>query len=92
VLFISDNLFSWGTTVWEGMMRMKGTSSMQTRQVAVKDSWIDPLWKYTEGKILSILNVYKIEGVLTLIHEEQVKMPYPLVIDNLQVNNSTHFL
>jgi len=71
---------------------MKGTSSMQTRQVAVKDSWINPLQKYTEGKILSILNAYKIEGIPTLIHEEQVKAPYLSVINNLQVNNVTHFL
>ena len=90
VLFISDNLSGRGTTVWEGMMKAKG--SLQTRQVAVKDSWIDPLRKYTEGKILSILNAYKIEGVPTLVHEEQVKAPYLSTIDNLQVNNSTHFL
>ncbi|KAI6010125.1 hypothetical protein EDC04DRAFT_2906180 [Pisolithus marmoratus] len=91
VLFISDNLFSWGTTVWEGMMKARGTSGMQARKVAVKDSWIDPLQKYTEGKILSILNVCKIEGVPMLVHEEQVKAPYLSVVDCLWVNGSTHF-
>ncbi|KAI6039187.1 hypothetical protein EDC04DRAFT_2523982, partial [Pisolithus marmoratus] len=73
VLFISDNLFGRGTMVWEGMMKARGTSGMQARKVAVKDSWIDPLRKYTEGKILSILNACKIEGIPTLVHEEQVK-------------------
>ncbi|KAI5994537.1 hypothetical protein EDC04DRAFT_2910536 [Pisolithus marmoratus] len=77
VLFISDNLFGRGTTVWEGMMKARGTSGMQARKVAVKDLWIDPLRKYTEGKILSILNVCKIKGIPTLVHEEQVKAPYP---------------
>ena len=89
LLFISDNLFSRGTTVWEGMMKMRGTSSMQTRQVAVKDSWIDPLRKYTEGKVLSILNACKIEGVPTLIHEEQVKAHDPSAS---HINCSTHLL
>ncbi|KAL4071214.1 hypothetical protein V8B97DRAFT_1871452, partial [Scleroderma yunnanense] len=92
VLFISDNLFSQGTMVWEGMMKERGTSSMQTKQVAMKDLWIDPLQKYTEGKILSILNMHKIKGVSTLVHKEQVKAPYPSTIDNIQVNHSTHFL
>lgn len=90
VLFISDNLFGRGTTVWEGMMKVRGTSGMQARQVAVKDSWIDPLQKYTEGKILSILNVYKIEGIPTLVHKEQVKAPH--LSTNIQVNSSMHFL
>ncbi|KAI6018244.1 hypothetical protein PISMIDRAFT_107687, partial [Pisolithus microcarpus 441] len=70
VLFISDNLFSRGTMVWVGMIR-----DMQTRTrepVVVKDSWIDPLWKYTEGRILSILNAHKIKGIPTLIHELSV--------------------
>ncbi|KAI6107692.1 hypothetical protein EV401DRAFT_2077013 [Pisolithus croceorrhizus] len=92
LLFISDNLFSQGTMVWEGMMRARGTGGMQARKVAMKDSWIDPLRKYTEGKMLSILDVYKVEGIPTLVHEEQVKVPYPSVIEGLQLNSSTHFI
>ena len=89
LLFISDDLFSRGTTVWEGMMKMRGTSSMQTRQVAVKDSWIDPLRKYREGKVLSILNACKIKGMPTLIHEEQVKAHD---LSASHINCLTHFL
>ncbi|KAI6008569.1 hypothetical protein EDC04DRAFT_2907000 [Pisolithus marmoratus] len=91
VLFISDNLFSQGTMVWEGMMKARGTSGMQARKVAVKDSWIDPLRKYTEGKILSILNMCKIKGIPMLVHKEQVKAPYLSVVDCLWVNGSIHF-
>ncbi|KAI5990602.1 hypothetical protein EDD15DRAFT_2369663 [Pisolithus albus] len=92
LLFISDNLFGRGTTVWEGMMRARGTGGMQARKVAMKDSWIDPLRKYTEGKILSILDAYKVKGIPMLVHKEQVKVPYPSVIEGLQLNGSTHFL
>ncbi|KAI5985185.1 hypothetical protein EDD15DRAFT_2374468 [Pisolithus albus] len=90
VLFISDNLFGRGTTVWGGMIR-----GMQTRTrepVVVKDSWIDPLWKYTEGRILSILNVHRIEGIPALVHEQQVKAPSLSTVANPPVNHSTHFL
>lgn len=90
VLFIADNLFGRGTTVWEGAMSKEG--GVGVRQVAVKDSWIDPLRKYTEGKILSILNAHKIEGVPTLVHEQQVQTPYPSSIPDIMVNSSTHFL
>ncbi|KAI6041970.1 hypothetical protein EDC04DRAFT_2601275 [Pisolithus marmoratus] len=65
VLFISNNLFGQGTTVWGGMIR---NMQAKTREpVVMKDLWIDPLWKYTEGRILSILNMHKIKGVPTLI-------------------------
>ena len=76
--------------VWEGVMTEEGT--MQLRRVVVKDSWIDPLQKYMEGMILSILNAHNIEGLPTLIHEKQVQAPYPLTITDVLVNNSTHFL
>ncbi|KAI6104981.1 hypothetical protein EDD16DRAFT_1714339 [Pisolithus croceorrhizus] len=92
LLFISDNLFGQGTMVWEGMMRVRGTGGMQPRKVAMKDLWIDSLRKYTKGKILSILDVYKVKGIPTLVHEEQVKVPYPSVIEGLQLSSSTHFL
>ena len=84
VLFISDNLFGRGTTVWGGVTEIG--------EVVVKDSWIDPLRKYMEGYILRVLNAHKIEGVPTLIHEQQVRAPYPSTIKNLPVNSSTHFV
>ncbi|KAI5983250.1 hypothetical protein EDD15DRAFT_2179369 [Pisolithus albus] len=90
VLFISDNLFGRGTMVWGGIIRDKRSET--GGQVAVKDSWIDPLRKYTEGRILSILNAHEIEGVPTLIHEQQVKAPSLATIANPLVNSSTHFL
>ncbi|KIM68330.1 hypothetical protein SCLCIDRAFT_20694 [Scleroderma citrinum Foug A] len=90
ILFILDNLCGRGTTVWEGVMTEEGT--MQLRQVVVKDLWIDPLQKYTEGMILSILNAHNTEGIPTLIHKKQAQAPYPSTITNVLVNNSTHFL
>ncbi|KAI6000082.1 hypothetical protein EDD15DRAFT_2362646 [Pisolithus albus] len=90
VLFISDNLFGRGTTVWGGIIRDKRSET--GGQVAVKDSWIDPLRKYTEGRILSILNAHEIEGVPMLIHEQQVKAPSLATVANPLVNSSTHFL
>jgi len=84
VLFISNNLFGRGTTVWGGVMEIG--------EVVVKDSWIDPLRKYTEGFILWVLNGHMIKGVPMLIHEQQVKAPYPSTIKNLPVNSSTHFI
>ena len=65
---------------------------MEIGEVVVKDSWIDPLRKYTKGFILWVLNGHMIKGVLTLIHKQQVKVPYPSTIENLLVNSSTHFI
>ncbi|KAI6109303.1 hypothetical protein EDD16DRAFT_1522535 [Pisolithus croceorrhizus] len=90
VLFISDNLFSRGTMVWGGMIR--GMQARTREPVVMKDSWIDPLQKYTEGRILFILNVHKIKGVLTLVHEQQVKASSLSAVANPTVNHSTHFL
>ncbi|KAI5997072.1 hypothetical protein EDD15DRAFT_2364534 [Pisolithus albus] len=90
VLFISDNLFGRGTTVWGGMIR--GMQTKTREPVVVKDSWIDPLRKYTEGRILSILNAHRIEGVPTLVHEQQVKAPCLSAVANPPANHSTHFL
>ena len=101
VLFISDNLHGRGTTVWEGMVLKPGTPGKPAEmtekarwsgRVVVKDSWIDPLWKYTEGMILTILYKNLIEGVLKLIHEQQVKAAHPSSHANkmVMVNNSTH--
>jgi len=91
ILFISDNLHSRGTTVWTGVRMMKRWKNWGKENVVVKDLWINPLWKYLEGKILSILNKHGIEGVPRLIHEQQIKTSYPTAPSN-EVNNSTHFL
>ncbi|KAF9228180.1 hypothetical protein BS17DRAFT_850230 [Gyrodon lividus] len=76
LLFISDNLLGRGTTVWQGEMDVPASlvsvMHLDTRRaaagglkadVAVMDSWIDPLRKYTEGMILHRLNQHNIEGV-----------------------------
>ncbi|KIM55159.1 hypothetical protein SCLCIDRAFT_30582 [Scleroderma citrinum Foug A] len=91
ILFISDNLHSQGTTVWKGVKMNKRQKNWGKENVVVKDSWINPLQKYAEGKILSILNEYRIEGILRLIHEQQIRTSHPISPGN-KVNNSTHFL
>ena len=107
VLFISDNLHGRGTTVWEGVLleplaftgeggeqkRSKPTAG-QEETVIVKDSWIDPLRKYTEGMILSMLNDKGVEGVPRFVHEQQVETYHPQSRPNnvMVVNNSTHTL
>ncbi|KAI6111917.1 hypothetical protein EV401DRAFT_1890587 [Pisolithus croceorrhizus] len=48
LIFISDMLHSHGTTIWASSMK-DPTSPTAQRQIIVKDSWIDPLWKFTEG-------------------------------------------
>lgn len=90
LLFISDTLLGRGTTVWQGETK-KSEALKVPKSVAVKDTWIDPLRKYTEGAILRILNKAGIEGVPLLIYEGQVSTK---VCDNdgnqTTVNNSTH--
>ena len=92
LLFISDNLNGQGTMVWQGARVTRWNRSSKQVAVAVKDSWIDPLWKYMEGMILATLNKHMIRGVPTLIHKEQIKASYPPTISNKQANSSTHFL
>ena len=91
VLAISDSLLGQETTVWEG--EVESTRSLVDKVVVVKDSWTDPLRKYTEGMILHILEQHGIEGVPTLVSEQQVKT---LLRDpkrlRTTVNHSTHFL
>jgi hypothetical protein len=94
VLDISDSLCSRGTMVWEGQLDSDSESSDANEPcIVVKDSWTDPLRKYTEGMILHILEQHQIEGVPTQISEQQVKTslrdPERL---NMMVNHSTHFL
>ena len=64
----------------------------RSERVVVKDSWIDPLRKYTEGMILTMLQKERIEGVPILIHEQQVKAAHPSSRPSkiIMANNSTH--
>ena len=91
ILFIFDNLHGRGTTVWKGVKMNKRQKNWGKENVVMKDSWINPLRKYMEGKILSILNEYRIEGIPRLIHEQHIRTSHPISPSN-KVNNSTHFL
>lgn len=52
IIFISNTLLGQGTTVWEA----KVFNRCKYVPMVVKDSWIDPLQKYTKGMILHLLN------------------------------------
>lgn len=100
LLFISDILHGRGTTVWGGTMGFDSSDVLegpaQSRlgkevRVAVKDSWLDPIRKYTEGFILKTLNDSRVTGVPTFIHEQQVQAPHPTHPDTI-FNSSTHLL
>jgi len=67
LLFISDVLHGCGTTVWAALMHSPNLKP--PCRIVVKDSWIDPLRKYTEGGILAKLNKAGVKGVPKLIHE-----------------------
>ena len=88
LLFISDTLHGRGTTVWAVLMHSPNLKP--PHWIVVKDSWIDPLRKYTEGRILAKLNKAGVKGVPKLIHEQQVQGPHPSHPDS-KVNQSTHF-
>ena len=88
LLFISDVIHGRGTTVWGAQMHSPGKPP---HQIVVKDSWIDPLRKFTKGTILAKLNKAGVKGVPKLIHKQQVQGPHPLRLDS-KVNQSTHFL
>ncbi|KAI6001512.1 hypothetical protein EDC04DRAFT_2611980 [Pisolithus marmoratus] len=49
------HLHGHGTTIWAGSVK-DPTSPMTRRQIVIKDSWIDPLQKFTEGRLLAKLN------------------------------------
>ena len=89
VLFISDVLHGCRTTVWTALMHSDPQKA--PCRIMVKDSWIDPLRKFTEGGILAQLNTAGIKGVPKLIHEQQVQGLHPSLPD-FKVNQSTHFL
>ncbi|KAI6032441.1 hypothetical protein EDC04DRAFT_2898155 [Pisolithus marmoratus] len=90
LIFISDTLHGHGTTIWASSMK-DPTSLMTQRKVDIKDSWIDPLWKFSEGNMLARLNDANVEGVPQLIHEQQVQGPHPSHA-GMRINMLTHFL
>ena len=65
ILSISDSLVGRGSTVWEGVIDSDIPGA--DNAVAIKDSWINPLRKYTKGMILHILAQNGVEGVPTLL-------------------------
>ena len=92
LIFTSNVLHGHGSTVWHaGLCPMSSEPSDPLCQVVVKDTWIDPLRKFTEGSILARLNAAGVKGVPKLIHEQQVQGPHPSRPD-LKVNKSTHFI
>ncbi|KAI6039269.1 hypothetical protein EDC04DRAFT_2895514 [Pisolithus marmoratus] len=90
LIFISDMLHGHGTTIWASSMK-DPTSPMTHRQDIIKDSWIDPLWKFMEGSMLARLNNTNVEGVPWLIHEQQVQGPHPSHA-GMRINMLMHFL
>ena len=86
LLFFSGSLHSQGTTVWSG----KVSIDQEDEEVVIKDSWVDPLWQYTEGRILKLLGMAGVEGVPRLVHEQQVQTHHPVTQELL--NHSTHIL
>ncbi|KAF9235102.1 hypothetical protein BU15DRAFT_78334 [Melanogaster broomeanus] len=104
LIFITDGLHGCGTTVWKARMdsdvdpkgksvgQKRGRSEGSGKDVVVKDCWIDPLRKYTEGMILNMLNKAGMNGVPKLISEEQVTINHPSPTNHAIVNNSTHLL
>ncbi|KAF8547253.1 hypothetical protein OG21DRAFT_1490386 [Imleria badia] len=86
ILSISDCLVGQGTTVWEGEVE-----SPDKQRVVVKDSWINPLRKYTEGMILRILEEFGVKHVPELVSEQQVLIPHRNGDDDeKQIHHSTH--
>ena len=57
--------------------------------VVVKDSWINPLRKYTEGMTLHLLNEKGIQGIPSLLYEGQVRT---LLIAGEEILANTHFI
>ncbi|KAF8546898.1 hypothetical protein OG21DRAFT_1490718 [Imleria badia] len=86
LLFFSRSLHGWGTTVWSGTV----TIDEADEEVVVKDSWVNLLQRYTEGRILKILEEARVKGVPRLVHEQQVQTQHPIVKE--LVNNSMHIL
>jgi hypothetical protein len=88
LIFISGSSHGRGTTVWSG--RFTCQLSGVEEEVVVKDCFIDPLRRYTKGKILAMLNKAKVTGVPRLIHEQLVPVEHPITKE--MITNSTHIL
>ncbi|KAG6374959.1 hypothetical protein JVT61DRAFT_3716 [Boletus reticuloceps] len=86
LLFFSGSMHSWGTTVWSGKVIIEE----EEEDVVVKDSWVDPLRQYTEGRILRILEKANVQCVPRLVHEQQVRTQHPITRNFL--NHLTHIL
>ncbi|KIJ10237.1 hypothetical protein PAXINDRAFT_157675 [Paxillus involutus ATCC 200175] len=57
----------------KGKSQVQDTATQEPLEelVVVKDSWIDPLRKYTEGRILAMLNSKEVEGGLSMFWSTQ---------------------
>ena len=86
LLFFSGTLHGQGTTMWSGMV----TINEELQEVVVKDTWVDLLRRYTEGRILKILEAAKVKGVPRLVHKQQVQTMHPITQELL--NHSTHII
>jgi hypothetical protein len=88
LIFISGSLHGRETTVWSSWFtcQLSGAEG----EVVVKDCFIDPLQRYTKGKILAMLNKGKVTGVPRLIHEQLVLVEHPITKE--MITNSTHIL
>ncbi|KAI9457679.1 hypothetical protein HD554DRAFT_2301350, partial [Boletus coccyginus] len=86
LLFLSETLHGRGTTVWSGTV----TINEELQEVVVKDTWVDPLRRYTEGRILKILERAKVKGVPRLVHEQQVQTEH--LVTRQILNHSTRIL
>ncbi|KAI6023291.1 hypothetical protein EDC04DRAFT_2606791 [Pisolithus marmoratus] len=65
LLFISGLLHGQGMTVWSSVITLDDFPGLaEGQKVVVKDSFVDPLQQYTQGKILKILEESEIEGGL----------------------------
>ena len=84
LLFISGSLHGHGTTIWSGHLTRSGVDD----EVVVKDSFVDPLRRYTKGRILAMLNQAGVVGVPELILEQLIQTEHPLT--KALVTNLTH--
>ena len=92
LLFLSGSLHGRGTTVWSGVVTESNFPGLGDGEaVVVKDCFVDPMRRHTEGKILMILEEFGIEGVPRLIHEQQVQTRH-LEDGDLLINQATHIL
>ena len=87
LLFSSGSLHGRGTTVWCSKVTI---CKQPEEEVVLKDSWVDPLRQFSEGRILKMLGEAGVKGIPVLVHEQQVQMQHPITGQFL--NQSTHIL